>query len=375
MHEIEDDAIARDLLDAATRAAVRRRSSTPSRPTAPDRQAAQPRSRRRGGTAPALPVVAPETQAAGGARALPWPPPRGRACRSGRPAAVAPEARPAGSGRPAAVAPRGQARRGRAPRCSCPPRPGPQGAGAPLQSPPEARPAGGGRAKPGCPPHGVRLGGDPISPRRSVHGHPRDHRARHHPQARGRRRHREASDRRRHRPGGRRTIVSRRGRTSGPATRWHAARAAAGERGPALRPGDRLRHRGHRGGRPRAHATTWASASCQPTTTRFGVDVTPVAFYPPERCGTSTATSATDGRVGTRNYVAIISSVNCSASVSQFVKDRFRDVQTDFPNVDGVLAITHKSGCAHQAVRRGPPGCSSACWPATPGIPTWPPTS
>src|SRR5256885_13264490 len=52
-----------------------------------------------------------------------------------------------------------------------------------------------------------------------------------------------------------------------------------------------------------------------------------------------------DGRVGTRNYVAIISGVNCSASVSQFVKDKFRDVQRDYPNVDGVIAVTHKSGC------------------------------
>src|SRR2546428_6944889 len=66
-----------------------------------------------------------------------------------------------------------------------------------------------------------------------------------------------------------------------------------------------------------------------------------------------------DGRIGTRNYVAIISGVNCSASVSQFVKDRFRDVQKDFPNIDGVLAITHKSGCGtklfgedHMALQR-----------------------
>src|ERR687888_470538 len=51
------------------------------------------------------------------------------------------------------------------------------------------------------------------------------------------------------------------------------------------------------------------------------------------------------GRVGTRNYVAIISGVNCSASVSQFVKDKFRDVQKEYANIDGVLAITHKSGC------------------------------
>ncbi len=54
-----------------------------------------------------------------------------------------------------------------------------------------------------------------------------------------------------------------------------------------------------------------------------------------------------DGRVGTRNYIAVISTVNCSASTSRYVADRFRDDRwrTDFPNVDGVFAITHKGGC------------------------------
>ena len=57
-----------------------------------------------------------------------------------------------------------------------------------------------------------------------------------------------------------------------------------------------------------------------------------------------------DGRVGTRNYVAVISNVNCSVSTSQFVRDRFRnaDFKRDFPNVDGVIAFTHKSGCCVQ---------------------------
>jgi altronate hydrolase len=54
-----------------------------------------------------------------------------------------------------------------------------------------------------------------------------------------------------------------------------------------------------------------------------------------------------NGRVGTRNYVAILSTVNCSASVSHFVRDRFRDVERDYPNVDGVIALTHKGGCGH----------------------------
>ena len=76
-----------------------------------------------------------------------------------------------------------------------------------------------------------------------------------------------------------------------------------------------------------------------------GVDVRPVTMYAPSEMRYFEGYRREDGRVGTRNYVAIISGVNCSASVSQFVKDKFRDVQRDYPNIDGVLAITHKSGC------------------------------
>lgn len=54
-----------------------------------------------------------------------------------------------------------------------------------------------------------------------------------------------------------------------------------------------------------------------------------------------------EGRSGTRNYIAIISNVNCSASVAKYVRDRFpaEVLKKDFPGVDGVLAFTHKSGC------------------------------
>ncbi len=54
-----------------------------------------------------------------------------------------------------------------------------------------------------------------------------------------------------------------------------------------------------------------------------------------------------DGRVGTRNYVAVISTVNCSASVCHQVIKRFDDEKMKrWPNVDGVFAATHSSGCA-----------------------------
>jgi altronate hydrolase len=55
-------------------------------------------------------------------------------------------------------------------------------------------------------------------------------------------------------------------------------------------------------------------------------------------------------RYGTRNYIAIISTVNCSASTSKYISERFRaaDLLKQYPNVDGVVAITHKAGCAMQ---------------------------
>jgi altronate hydrolase len=57
-----------------------------------------------------------------------------------------------------------------------------------------------------------------------------------------------------------------------------------------------------------------------------------------------------DGRYGTRNYIAIISTVNCSASTSKYISEQFHrtDMLRQYPNVDGVVAITHKAGCAMQ---------------------------
>jgi altronate hydrolase len=90
-----------------------------------------------------------------------------------------------------------------------------------------------------------------------------------------------------------------------------------------------------------------------------GVDVRPVDFYPAAQMRYFEGFKRAGGRVGTRNYVAILSTVNCSASVSQFVRDRFKDVKRDYPNIDGVIALTHKSGCGqvlggedHRALER-----------------------
>lgn len=53
-----------------------------------------------------------------------------------------------------------------------------------------------------------------------------------------------------------------------------------------------------------------------------------------------------DGRVGTRNYLGVVSSVNCSATVCRHIAQTLgQQALQDYPNVDGVVAITHSSGC------------------------------
>ena len=56
------------------------------------------------------------------------------------------------------------------------------------------------------------------------------------------------------------------------------------------------------------------------------------------------------GQVGTRNYIGILSSVNCSATVARAIADHFMLQNPDsplhaFPNIDGVVALTHGAGC------------------------------
>ncbi len=55
-------------------------------------------------------------------------------------------------------------------------------------------------------------------------------------------------------------------------------------------------------------------------------------------------------RYGTRNYIAIISTVNCSASTSKYIVERIkaRGLLNGFANIDGVVPIVHKQGCAMQ---------------------------
>ncbi|MEO7762396.1 MAG: altronate dehydratase [Casimicrobiaceae bacterium] len=63
-----------------------------------------------------------------------------------------------------------------------------------------------------------------------------------------------------------------------------------------------------------------------------------------------------DGRVATRNYIGLLSTVNCSATVVRAIADYFRTDRedrgalADYPNIDGVVALTHGTGCGLASV-------------------------
>lgn len=80
-----------------------------------------------------------------------------------------------------------------------------------------------------------------------------------------------------------------------------------------------------------------------------GVDAVPTAFEAAP--ATFDGIVRADGRVATRNYIGVLTSVNCSATVARAIADQFRrDVRpealAEFPNVDGIVALTHGMGCA-----------------------------
>jgi altronate hydrolase len=76
----------------------------------------------------------------------------------------------------------------------------------------------------------------------------------------------------------------------------------------------------------------------------FGADAKPTRYVDPPAAFQGIVRP--DGRVATRNYLGILSTVNCSATVAHGIADHFKTrALANFPNVDGVVALTHGSGC------------------------------
>ncbi|HTD95437.1 MAG TPA: altronate dehydratase family protein [Edaphobacter sp.] len=78
----------------------------------------------------------------------------------------------------------------------------------------------------------------------------------------------------------------------------------------------------------------------------IGSEARPTQLLDPAETATFLGIPRPDGRVGTRNYVGILTTVNCSATVARRIAAHFTpEVLRAYPNVDGVVAITHGTGC------------------------------
>lgn len=81
----------------------------------------------------------------------------------------------------------------------------------------------------------------------------------------------------------------------------------------------------------------------------FGENIQPVQFVPEAQRDTFMGYKRANGRVGTRNFVGIISTVNCSAHTVREIAHHFTPERLkEFPNVDGVIPLAHASGCGQQ---------------------------
>jgi altronate hydrolase len=88
---------------------------------------------------------------------------------------------------------------------------------------------------------------------------------------------------------------------------------------------------------------------------RFAEDAHDDGLLPEGMRATFEGFARGNGRSGTRNYIGILTSVNCSASVARFAAAAVEKsgLLADYPGVDGVVAIVHGTGCGHAAYGEG----------------------
>lgn len=79
----------------------------------------------------------------------------------------------------------------------------------------------------------------------------------------------------------------------------------------------------------------------------YCTEYAPVEMVPEGQRRTFMGFRRADGRVGTRNFVAVLASVNCASSATRAIVDHFKygDELREFPNVDGVIGLPTKGGC------------------------------
>ena len=88
---------------------------------------------------------------------------------------------------------------------------------------------------------------------------------------------------------------------------------------------------------------------------RFAEDARNDEVLPPEARATFQGYVRPNGRTGTRNYIGILTSVNCSASVAKFIAEAINrsGALDDYPEIDGAVPFVHGTGCGMAAYGEG----------------------
>jgi len=69
-------------------------------------------------------------------------------------------------------------------------------------------------------------------------------------------------------------------------------------------------------------------------------------FLPEEMRATFQGIIRADNRIATRNYIGVVSTVNCASTVVRRIAQSFDEkIMADFPHIDGIVPICHETGC------------------------------
>jgi altronate hydrolase len=94
-----------------------------------------------------------------------------------------------------------------------------------------------------------------------------------------------------------------------------------------------------------------------------GSQARPTAFFNDGERASFLGFKRASGGVGTRNYLAVLTSVNCSATVARHIADSFdRDLLAQYPNIDGIAAFAHSTGCGMAGAGDGYDNLQRVLW-------------
>ncbi|MEP6147440.1 MAG: UxaA family hydrolase, partial [Nisaea sp.] len=95
----------------------------------------------------------------------------------------------------------------------------------------------------------------------------------------------------------------------------------------------------------------------------FCMDRTETDLIPEAERATFQGFRRKNGKVGTRNYIGVLTSVNCSASAAKYLADAVTPAMLEkYPNVDGVVALSHATGCGMADTGEGYENLQRTLW-------------